>query len=159
VTLARPFKCRRIHGKMNINYFKPRGVPMDSLDEIVLTIDELEAVRLTDLEELYQDDAAKKMNVSRQTLGNILHSAHKKIADSLVNGKALRIEGGVIKMAERHFICYDCKNEWALPHGTGRPGVCPKCNSANIHRAPQDRGWVRMGRGFRSGRGSGRGGF
>jgi len=144
---------------MNINYFKPRGMPMGSLEEIVITIDELEAVRLTDLEELYQDDAAKKMNVSRQTLGNILHSAHKKIADSLVNGKALRIEGGVIKMAERHFICYDCKNEWALPHGTVRPGVCPKCNSANIHRAPQDRGWPRMGRGFRSGRGSGRGGF
>ncbi len=95
--MARPFKCRRIHGKLNINYFKPKGVPMGSLDEVVLTIDELEAVRLADLEELYQDGAAKKMNISRQTIGNILRSAHKKIADSLVNGKALRIEGGVIK--------------------------------------------------------------
>ena len=75
---------------------------MGSLEEIILTIDELEAVRLTDLEEMYQNEAAKKMNVSRQTLGNILRSGHKKIADSLVNGKALRIEGGAIKMKERH---------------------------------------------------------
>jgi len=132
---------------------------MGSLEEIILTIDELEAVRLTDLEEMYQNEAAKKMNVSRQTLGNILRSGHKKIADSLVNGKALRIEGGAIKMKERHFICYDCQNEWTLPYGTGRPGVCPKCNSANIHRSPQDRGWARMGRGFRGGHGSERGRF
>jgi predicted DNA-binding protein (UPF0251 family) len=94
--LARPFKCRRIHGMMNVNYFKPRGVPLGSLEEVILKIDELEAIRLTDLEGMYQEEAAKKMDVSRQTLGNILHSAHKKIADSLVNGKALRIEGGVI---------------------------------------------------------------
>jgi predicted DNA-binding protein (UPF0251 family) len=76
------------------DYFKPRGIPLSDLQEIGLTIDEFEAVRLADLEGLYQEDAAKKMNVSRQTFGNIIAAAHKKIADAIVNGKALKITGG-----------------------------------------------------------------
>jgi predicted DNA-binding protein (UPF0251 family) len=70
---------------------------VDSLEEVRLTLDELEAVRLADLEGLYQEDAARKMDISRQTFGNIVNSAHKKIADVLLNAKALKIEGGVIK--------------------------------------------------------------
>jgi len=69
------------------------------LEEINLTLDELEAVRLADLDGLYQEDAAKKMDISRQTFGNIINSAHKKIADALLNGKALKIEGGPVKKA------------------------------------------------------------
>ncbi len=153
--MPRPFKCRRVRGRPVSEYFKPRGVPLSSLQEINLTIDELEAVRLADLEGMYQEEAAKKMNVSRQTFGNIIETARKKIADSIVNAKALKIEGGVVKMVERQFVCYDCKNEWTMPHGTGRPAECPKCKSKNIHRAPQDRGWARGMRGF--GRGCGRG--
>jgi predicted DNA-binding protein (UPF0251 family) len=68
------------------------------LQQITLTVDEFEAIRLTDLEGLYQEQAAKKMNISRQTLGRILESAHKKIADALVNGKALLIEGGPVDL-------------------------------------------------------------
>ena len=70
---------------------------MDALEEVNLTLDELEAIRLADLTELYQEDAAKKMNISRQTFGNIINSAHKKIADALLNAKALKIEGGVVE--------------------------------------------------------------
>ena len=70
---------------------------MDALEEVNLTLDELEAIRLADLTELYQEDAAKKMNISRQTFGNIINSAHKKIADALLNAKALKIEGGNIE--------------------------------------------------------------
>jgi predicted DNA-binding protein (UPF0251 family) len=55
-------------------------------------LDEVEAIRLADLEDLYQEQAAKKMNISRQTFGNIIHSAHKKIADAIINGKALQIK-------------------------------------------------------------------
>ena len=73
---------------------------MDALEEINLTLDELEAMRLADLGELYQEDAAKKMNVSRQTFGNIVNSAHKKIADALLNAKALKIEGGNIERVD-----------------------------------------------------------
>lgn len=151
--MPRPFRCRRVHCNPDSNYFKPRGIPVVTLEEINLAMDELEAVRLADLEGLYQEEAAKKMDVSRQTFGNIIASARKKIADALVNSKALKMEGGEIKMVERHFTCYDCKNEWTLPYGAGRPNDCPKCKSTNIHRAPQDRGWARAGHGFGRGRG------
>ena len=73
---------------------------MDALEEVNLTLDELEAIRLADLGGLYQEDAAKKMNVSRQTFGNIINSAHKKIADALLNAKALKIEGGNIERVD-----------------------------------------------------------
>ena len=96
--MPRPFKPRRVGCRPGCTYFKPRGVPLSMLQEVVLTIDELEAVRLTDLEHLYQEAAAGKMNISRQTLGNIIESAHQKIADALLNGKALRIEGGEVEM-------------------------------------------------------------
>jgi len=125
---------------------------MSMLEEIGLTLDELEAIRLADLEGLYQEDAAVKMNVSRQTFGNIINSAHKKIADALLNGKALRIKGGVVQMMERHFVCCECKHEWNSPYGVGRPNECPQCKSSNIHRAVQDKGWAR-GRGSAGGRG------
>jgi len=71
---------------------------VDLLEEIPLTVDELEAVRLADLEGLYQEDAASRMAISRQTFGNIIASAHKKIADCLVNAKALKIEGGAVQI-------------------------------------------------------------
>jgi len=95
--MPRPCRCRRIRCNPDTNYFKPRGIPLDSLEEVNLTLDELEAIRLADFEELYQEDAAKKMNISRQTFGNIINSAHKKIADVLLYAKALKIEGGVVK--------------------------------------------------------------
>jgi predicted DNA-binding protein (UPF0251 family) len=95
--MPRPCRCRRIRCSPDSNYFKPRGIPIDELEEINLTLDELEAVRLADLEGMYQEDAAKKMGISRQTFGNIVNSAHKKIADALLNGRALKIEGGAVK--------------------------------------------------------------
>ena len=89
--MARPIKDRCISCVPAASYFKPVGIPMRELDEIVLGMDELEAMRLTDLDGLYQANAAEKMGVSRQTIGNILNSAHRKLADALLNGKALRI--------------------------------------------------------------------
>jgi len=95
--MSRPCRCRRIRCNPDTNYFKPRGIPLDSLEEVNLTLDELEALCLADWEGLYQEDAAKKMDISRQTFGNIINSAHKKIADVLLNAKALKIEGGKVK--------------------------------------------------------------
>ena len=96
--MPRPRHCRHVAQLPQASYYKPRGIPLSVLEEVTLTVDEFEAIRLTDLEGLYQADAAKKMNVSRQTLGRILDSAHKKIADALVHGKALLIEGGTIQI-------------------------------------------------------------
>lgn len=90
--MGRPVKCRLIDCSPASNYFKPAGIPLRILEEVVLDMDELEAMRLTDLEGRYQQDAAEKMGVSRQTIGNILHRAHAKVADALLNGKALRID-------------------------------------------------------------------
>lgn len=108
---------------------------MRELEEVNLTLDELEAVRLADLEGKYQEQAASKMNISRQTFGNIVVSAHKKIADALLNAKALRIAGGVCVMAEtRRFKCHCCNHVWAVAHGTARPAGCPHCKKDQIHR-------------------------
>jgi uncharacterized protein len=149
--MARPVICRRVCWMADSDYFKPRGVPLRQLEEVALGVDELEAIRLADLGGMYQEDAAAKIGVSRQTFGNIIASAHRKVADALVNAKALKIEGGVVTMTERQFVCGGCKHEWSVPYGTARPAECPKCKSTNIHRAPQDRGWAK-GRG-RHGRG------
>jgi predicted DNA-binding protein (UPF0251 family) len=89
--MARPLKQRCINCVPAASYFKPAGIPLRELEEIVLSMDELEAMRLTDLEGLYQAEVAEKMGVSRQTIGNTLNSVHRKLADALLNGKALRI--------------------------------------------------------------------
>ena len=72
-------------------YFKPRGISMYLLEEVSLELDELEALRLADLEEMYQVDAAKRMGISRQTFSNIVARARHKVADALIHGKALKI--------------------------------------------------------------------
>ncbi len=97
--MPRPKHCRRVGCLPQSNYYKPRGIPLSVLQHINLTIDELEAIRLADLQGLYQEQAAKKMDVSRQTFGRVLKSAHKKIADALVNGKAISIEGGPFELS------------------------------------------------------------
>lgn len=142
--MARPRHCRRVGSVPQSNYFKPRGIPLSILDEVILTVDEFEAIRLADLEGLYQEQAAERMNVSRQTFGRIIEAGHRKVAEALVQGKALKIEGGEFEMASmRKFKCYDCQHSWDLPYGTGRPEGCPSCKSGNIHRAQEDRGHAR----------------
>ena len=142
--MARPRNCRRVDSIPESNYFKPRGIPLSMLEEVVLTVDECEAIRLADLESLYQEQAAERMRVSRQTFGRIIESAHKKVAEALVKGKALKIEGGEFEMASmRKFECSDCQHAWDLPYGTGGPENCPSCKSDNIHRAEEDRGFAR----------------
>jgi len=96
--MPRPRHCRRVGYLPQADFYKPRGIPLSVLEHVTLTVDELEAIRLTDLQGMYQAQAAERMNISRQTLGRILESAHKKIADALVNGKALSIKGGPFKL-------------------------------------------------------------
>ena len=91
--MARPMICRKVSGEVAARYFKPQGIPMRLLEEVELELDEIEAIRLADLEGLYQVDAAASMGVSRQTFGNIIARAHKKVATALLCGKALRIAG------------------------------------------------------------------
>jgi uncharacterized protein len=143
--MPRPCKMRRVDCDPLAFNFKPCGIPRRDLETVCLTLDELEALRLADLEELYQENAARKMNVSRQTFGNIIASAHKKVADFLINSKHLSIEGGSIMMNERSFTCSQCNHVWPVPCGTCRPNQCPQCKSEDIHRAEGQRGCGRRG--------------
>ena len=97
--MPRPCRCRRIRCQPDVSCFKPRGIPLDRLEQVILKLDEWEALRLADWEGLYQEEAARRMGISRQTFGNIIESAHKKIADVLLHAKALKIEGGEVRIA------------------------------------------------------------
>ncbi len=132
--MTRPRVFRKVYETPRATCFKPRGIPLSALETVQLGLDELEAVRLADLEGLYQEEAAERMGVSRQTFGNIVAAARKKIADALVNAKALTMEGGPVALMGREFICADCAQVWAVPCGEPRPSVCPKCGSAEITR-------------------------
>lgn len=161
--MPRPRCCRRVAGPPGCRLFKPAGIPASTCDEVLLGEDELEAIRLADLEGFYQEQAAERMHVSRQTFGRIIESARRKVAQALTEGKVLRIEGGDIEMPEmRTFNCYECQHVWELPHGSGRPHACPNCGSRNFHRAEEERGQGRrLGgrarRGRRRGCGGGKG--
>jgi len=89
--MPRPRLCRRIRFNPHIIYFKPQGVPMRMLDEIELTAEEVEALRLKNINDLDQIDCAKKMNTSQSTFQRILSSAYKKISEALIEGKAIKI--------------------------------------------------------------------
>lgn len=89
--MPRPIKPRKIKFDPNVTYFKPRAVPLSKLEEVDLTADELEAVRLHDLGDCNQTSCAKKMKISPSTFQRILASAHRKIAEALIEGKAIKI--------------------------------------------------------------------
>ena len=140
---------RRVSFIPQITYFKPAGIPMVNLQEVHLLVEEAEAIRLKDLEGLEQEECAQKMSISRTTFSRILDSARQKMADALLNGKAVRIEGGNFEMAVRRFRCLE-GHEWEVPFETmisAPPEVCPKCKTPSIMPL------------FASGIGPGRGGW
>jgi len=126
--LPRPKNIRKVSNVPEVSYFKPRGIPVTELEEVILSFEELEAIRLIDLEGLYQEQASEKMGVSRQTLGRIVESARKTIADAIINGKAIRIKGGsyVLGKSNKH-KCRKCKNKFVLTDRIENKTNCPKC--------------------------------
>ena len=132
--MGRPFLWRRVNSIPPITYFKPAGIPLASLAEVRLLVEEAEAIRLKDLEKLEQETCAQKMNISRSTFSRLLDSARQKIADALLNGKAIRIEGGNFEMAVRRFRCLK-GHEWEVPFETmisAPPENCPECETPSI---------------------------
>ncbi len=134
--MARPKKNRIVGFNPDVSYFKPRGIPLLDLEEVKLTIDEREAIRLADLLGLSYEEAGSEMGISRATFGRIVQRARGIIADALINGKAINVEGGNFTFVEtpRKFICLDCDREWEEPCGTGRPDGCPGCRSMQFRR-------------------------
>jgi len=90
--VPRPKKYRCVRCRPDSTYFKPRAIPLTELEEVAVSMDEIEALRLADYEGLYHQDAAARMKISRQTFGRILNEARREVAECLLKGKALRIE-------------------------------------------------------------------
>jgi predicted DNA-binding protein (UPF0251 family) len=134
--MVRPQKSRLIRFNPDVSYFKPRGIPMIALEEVKLTLDECEAIRLADLQNLSHEEAGQRMGVSRATFGRIVQKARRTVADALINGKAINIEGGQYQVVSdnRLFNCRDCNNRWEEALGTGPPDGCPACSSTHFQR-------------------------
>lgn len=141
-----------------VTYFKPAGVPARLLEGVALSVEELEAIRLKDVEGLQQEECAEKMHISRPTFHRVLESARRKVADVLINGKALRIEGGNFALASQRFRCHRDGHEWRVPFeamASGLPLVCPRCDSPSV-RPIWPTGPALRELGGRRGRGGGR---
>jgi uncharacterized protein len=134
--LARPQKDRIVACDPEISYFKPRGVPLRQIEEVRLTIDQMEALRLADLEGLSQQEAGLRMGVSRATFGRIIQQARKVVAEAIINGKAILLEGGnyQVRDNQRLFACTACSHQWDAGCGTGFPVTCPICGGRELHR-------------------------
>ncbi len=134
--MPRPRKRRRLLHEPQPAIFKPVGVPLDDLSCVTLLHEELEALRLADLEGRRQEDAAGQMGVSRSTFQRVLTEARHKVARALVSGTALQIEGGTFRVADVHLRCVGCGHEWDVIHGSGQgqSDTCPACGSQDVRR-------------------------
>jgi predicted DNA-binding protein (UPF0251 family)/predicted Fe-Mo cluster-binding NifX family protein len=106
--MVRPQKCRMVTALPGITYFKPAGIPLRFLQEVRLSVDQAEALRLKDIEGLEQAEAAVRMGISRPTFQRLLTGARQHVADALLNGKAIRIEGGNFEVTP---VSRDNKNQ------------------------------------------------
>ena len=140
--MVRPRKVKQVNFRPSVTYFKPRSVPLNQLEEIELTIDELETLRLSSIDKMNQVDSAKKMNIHQSTFQRTLTRAREKIANALVNGKAIKIYGGNYKMPGRDGTGPFGQNSTAgRGRGMGRPSaagpdgtcICPKCGHEETH--------------------------
>ena len=132
--MPRPPKCRRVEFLPDVTYFKPAGIPLRTLEEVRLSVEEAEAIRLKDLDGLEQEEGAERMNISRPTFQRVLASARQKLAEALLNGKAIRIEGGSFEMALSQFKCLN-GHEWEVPFEvmmSAPPQFCPTCNTSSL---------------------------
>lgn len=149
-TMSRPLKERIVEETPQVVYFKPKGVPLIHLDEVVLSIDEYESLRLSDHSGLTQNEGASRMGIHQSTFQRILSSARQKVAGALVTGKAIKIEGGTYRLPEEvldgskrpgpalrgsrgtppQCICLECGT--VVEHKRGVPCMnmtCPECGS------------------------------
>jgi predicted DNA-binding protein (UPF0251 family) len=129
--MSRPIKSRHVNILPSATYFKPRGIPLAFLEEVTLTIDECEALRLADLKAYSHEKAAAKMKISRATFGRVIEKARFNVVDAIVNGKAILIEGGNFRIGNNfHIKCQKCNRSWECLSGSDIRGKCPKCKKS-----------------------------
>lgn len=169
--MPRPPIERTVGGIPRHTLFKPAGIPARELEQLSLSVDELEAIRLVDLEGLSHEQAAAAMGVSRQTIGRVLEHGRAQVAEALVSGKAILIGGGQYRVEARVLCCSSCGASWAESPEGSLPAVCPQCGSPQVgtcwhgghqgmrrgrqgrHGGMHDRGSARWERGCRQMRG------
>ncbi|MBI1880441.1 MAG: DUF134 domain-containing protein [Chloroflexi bacterium] len=132
--MPRPRKWRRLRYEPQPAIFKPVGLPLEALERIILLHEELEALRLADLEGQHQAAAAAQMSVSRSTFQRLVTEARRKVALALVNGAALQIEGGTFRVVATRWHCATCGHDWDIVHGSGQgqSESCPACGSSEV---------------------------
>lgn len=132
---GRPRCPRMIETEPAVTYFKPLGVPLNELEVVTLSLEELEAVRLSDMEDLNQENAAHMMGISRRALWEDLQNARKKITVALVKGMAIEITGGNYTIWKRQrYMCNGCRSEWEPTSSSDEPLQCPECGSKDVNR-------------------------
>lgn len=155
--MPRPPKFRRVGFLPDVTYFKPAGIPLRTLQEVVLRVEELEAIRLKDLEDLEQEACAERMQVSRPTFQRILEAARRKVAEALIQGKAIRVEGGHFRVDAGSLYCATCGFQFSHDE-TSQPTdttFCPQCQKPLVTRPevkgpdPRAEFWPRGWRGRR----------
>lgn len=129
--MARPVKIRKVEVFPTETYFKPLGKKKCECEEVSLKIEELEAIRLKDLEDLSQEESAQRMEISRQTYQNILDDARKKITLALVEGKAIHIGGGDYTTKHCFFECQVCQKVYPIHYQMDRE-KCPNCGNTHV---------------------------
>jgi predicted DNA-binding protein (UPF0251 family) len=129
--MPRPTKFRNVEFFPDSTYFVPWGKPKCEIEEIVLKLEELEAMRLKDIEDLNQEECAERMQISRQTFQNIIDSARKKTAIALTEGKAIKISGGHYTTNSCRYKCRDCGEVYPVNYEQDK-NLCPKCGSTKV---------------------------
>jgi len=121
--MPRPCCQRHVGCAPNATYFKPAGVPACVLEQVTLALDEVEALRLADLLGQYQEQAAEQMKISRPTFARIIEAARRKVAEALIHGKALRIEGGAVTL--KGAAAPPCIRRRCCHRATAKPTIKP----------------------------------
>jgi predicted DNA-binding protein (UPF0251 family) len=129
--MSRPVKLRKIKELPIYDLFKPMGVPVFKLEQVALKVEELEAMRLKDIESLNQKECADRMQISRQTFQLIIDEARKKVTTALTTGKAIRIDGGHYTLKICTYTCQVCGHIYETAYEQIIQ-ICPNCGSKNV---------------------------
>ena len=140
--MGRPHRKRRVDRPPRFVNFKPTGVPRRRLEKVELTLDEFEAIRLADYQELEHLEASQKMGISRPTFTRLIEKARRKVAQAIIDGKELIIEGGYFDFVNTIHQCADCGEASPQPFDEDAEN-CPDCGSENV----ENLAWRFMGRG------------
>jgi predicted DNA-binding protein (UPF0251 family) len=129
--MARPIKCRKVQFLPETTCFVPLDRKGEEGENIILRVEELEAMRLKDIKGLTQQQCADKMNISRQTFQNIIDSGRKKVVLALTKGKAINIKGGNYALSSCKLKCKSCNNTYDMNYIKDK-NICPFCNSNKV---------------------------